>query len=64
MSNRIKWLLDRIKSLFNRGREVQKGQTMTEYALILAAIAVVVFYGYQTHGLDMKALLNAVDSQL
>jgi Flp pilus assembly pilin Flp len=31
-------------------RNVAKGQTMTEYALILAAIAIVVFVTYQVLG--------------
>jgi Flp pilus assembly pilin Flp len=41
-----------------------KGQTMTEYALILAAVAVVVFAGYQTMGGDITSLLTSIDSQL
>ena len=53
---------------FVRVREFQKrlskGQTMTEYALILAAVAVVVFLGYQAMGTDIQKLLNTVDSQL
>jgi Flp pilus assembly pilin Flp len=40
------------------------GQTMTEYALILAAVAVVVFVGYQTMGTDIQGLLNSVDANL
>jgi Flp pilus assembly pilin Flp len=31
-------------------RKIVKGQTMTEYALILAAIAIVVFVTYQVLG--------------
>jgi Flp pilus assembly pilin Flp len=31
-------------------RKVAKGQTMTEYALILAAVAIVVFVTYQVMG--------------
>ncbi len=31
-------------------RNVAKGQTMTEYALILAAVAIVVFVTYQVLG--------------
>jgi len=41
-----------------------RGQTMTEYALILAAVAVVVFVGYQTMGTDISSLLNSVDNNL
>jgi Flp pilus assembly pilin Flp len=55
---------DRILSMVVRAREWQKGQTMTEYALILAAVAVVVFVGYKTMGNDIQSLLNSVDGNL
>ena len=42
----------------------RRGQTMTEYALILAAVAVVVYAGYQTMGADIMTLLNAVNGEL
>ena len=45
-------------------REHQRGQTMAEYALIMAAVAVVVFVGYQTMGTTVTTLLGSVDSQL
>jgi len=45
-------------------REYQRGQTMAEYALIMAAVAVVVFVGYQTMGTTMTTLLGSVDSKL
>jgi Flp pilus assembly pilin Flp len=41
-----------------------KGQTMTEYALILSAVAVVVYIGYQTMGGDITSLLSAVGGKL
>jgi len=47
-----------------RAREFGRGQTMAEYALILAAVAVVVFVGYQTMGTTITGLLSSVDSQL
>jgi len=37
---------------------------MTEYALILAAVAVVVFAGYQTMGSTIMTLLTSTDAQL
>jgi Flp pilus assembly pilin Flp len=37
---------------------------MTEYALILAAVAVVVFVTYEVMGQDINALVTAVDSDL
>jgi Flp pilus assembly pilin Flp len=44
--------------------EARRGQTMTEYALILSAVAIVVFVGYQTMGTDIQTLLNSIDAQL
>ena len=43
---------------------LSKGQTMTEYALILAAVAVVVFVTYETMGNDISALVNRIDTEL
>jgi Flp pilus assembly pilin Flp len=42
----------------------RRGQTMTEYALILAAVAIVVFITYQVMGQDIGKLVNKVDSAL
>jgi Flp pilus assembly pilin Flp len=47
---------------FNKG--LSKGQTMTEYALILAAVAIVVFVTYEVMGQDISTLVNFVDSDL
>jgi Flp pilus assembly pilin Flp len=44
--------------------EYRRGQTMTEYALIMAAVAVVVFVGYQTMGTTINTLLGNVDTKL
>jgi Flp pilus assembly pilin Flp len=40
------------------------GQTMTEYALILAAIAVVVYGVYAAMGNNIGSLASGVDSSL
>jgi len=56
--------MDMIRKLYVKGDEFARGQTMTEYALILAAVAVVVFLGYQTMGTTIGKLLTNVDSQL
>jgi Flp pilus assembly pilin Flp len=56
--------MDRIRGLCVKIREYQRGQTMTEYALILAAVAVVVFVGYQAMGTTIDTLLTGVDGQL
>jgi Flp pilus assembly pilin Flp len=45
-------------------RRLTKGQTMTEYALILAAIAVVVFVTYEIMGQDISSLVNRIDTDL
>ena len=37
---------------------------MTEYALILAAVAVVVFITYEIMGQDINALVKNIDKQL
>jgi Flp pilus assembly pilin Flp len=41
-----------------------KGQTMAEYALLLASVAVIVFAGYQKMGTTITTLLGSVDSKL
>jgi len=50
--------------VFVKAREWHRGQTMTEYALILAAVAVVVFVTYEVLGQDINSLVNAVDADL
>jgi len=56
--------MDKITRLFVKVREYQGGQTMAEYALILAAVAVVVFVGYQAMGTTITSMLTNVDGQL
>ncbi|HTT77913.1 MAG TPA: Flp family type IVb pilin [Candidatus Binataceae bacterium] len=41
-----------------------RGQTMTEYALIVAAVSIAAFLAYQTMGTDISALASEVDSKL
>ncbi len=45
-------------------KKLTKGQTMTEYALILAAVAVVVFVTYEVMGQQINTLVNLIDSDL
>jgi Flp pilus assembly pilin Flp len=45
-------------------RQLRKGQTMTEYALILAAVAIVVFVTYKTMGNNIGTLAQEIDNQL
>jgi Flp pilus assembly pilin Flp len=56
--------MDAITKMFVTVREYQRGQTMAEYALIMAAVAVVVFVGYQTMGTTITTLLSSVDTKL
>ena len=56
--------MDKITGLLVKVREYQRGQTMTEYALILSAVAVVVFVGYQTMGSTISTLIGVVDGKL
>jgi len=53
-----------LTKLFVKAREWHKGQTMTEYALILAAVAVVVFVTYEILGQDINALVKSIDGDL
>jgi len=46
------------------GKRLSKGQTMTEYALILAAVAIVVFITYEVMGQDITSLVNRIDAAL
>ena len=56
--------MDSIVRFAVKVREFPRGQTMTEYAFILAAVAIVVFVGYQLMGNTITTLLTNVDSQL
>jgi Flp pilus assembly pilin Flp len=42
----------------------RRGQTMTEYALILAAIAIAVIAAYNTLGGDINTKVNAIGAAL
>ena len=53
-----------ITKLFVKAQNRQHGQTMTEYALILSAVAVVVYAGYQTMGTSITTLLTSIDGNL
>ena len=56
--------MDFITKMFVKAQNWQKGQTMTEYALILSAVAVVVYAGYKTMGTTITSLLTSVDGNL
>ena len=62
--------MQQLMGWFIRVRERYKrlagGQTMTEYSLILAAVAIVVFIAYETMGqsIDSMVTWNAIDLYL
>jgi Flp pilus assembly pilin Flp len=60
--------MESMTKLFIRARESvlcnTRGQTMTEYALILAAIAVAVYGVYAAMGNNIATLASGVDSAL
>jgi Flp pilus assembly pilin Flp len=56
--------MDLLTRMFVKVREGERGQTMTEYALILSAVAVVVFVGYKTMGNTITGLLTSIDGSL
>ena len=53
--------MELITQLYVNAWEFARGQAMTEYALILSAIAVVAYAGYQTMGTTITSLLGTVD---
>ena len=56
--------MDLIRKLYVKGDAFARGQTMAEYALILAAVAVIVYVAYQTMGTTITTLLGTADTQL
>jgi Flp pilus assembly pilin Flp len=60
--------MDSFTKVFLKLRErfvrFHRAQTMTEYALILAAIAVVVYGTYKVLGNSIGSLASGVDSEL
>ena len=60
--------MEMVTRMFVKAREwhkgLNKGQTMTEYALILAAVAVVVFITYEIMGQDIQSMVSKIDTDL
>jgi Flp pilus assembly pilin Flp len=54
----------RLNKWYSRLRDYEKGQTMAEYGLILAAVATLCFVAYQLLGGDISALITAVAGDL
>jgi Flp pilus assembly pilin Flp len=57
-------MIDRINGLLILAREWQRGQTVTEYAMILSALAIVVFISYRTMGTEVSDSLGIIDGTL
>jgi len=56
--------MDLIRKLYIKADGFARGQAMAEYALILAAIAVIVYVAYQTMGTTITTMLTTVDTKL
>jgi len=57
-----------VQVLFIRAREIAvcrfRGQTMVEYALIIASVGVVVWGAYNLMGHDIGSMASGIDSDL
>jgi Flp pilus assembly pilin Flp len=53
-----------IRNLYVAADRLARGQTMTEYVMILSTIAILVFAGYTTLGTTLSAMLASVDNLL
>ena len=56
--------MNAVRKLYVKADSFARGQTMAEYALILAAVAIVAYIGYQTMGTTITTLLGTVDANL
>lgn len=56
--------INRSERVRNILRNDLKAQTMTEYALILAAVAIVAYITYQVMGQDIGSMVNTIDNGL
>jgi Flp pilus assembly pilin Flp len=56
--------INRSERVRNILRNYLKAQTMTEYALILAAVAIVAYITYQVMGQDIGSMVNTIDNGL
>ncbi len=56
--------MDLLRKLYVKADGFARGQTMAEYVLIVSAVAVVVYAGYQSTGTTVNALVSTVNGQL
>ena len=57
-------LMDLLIKLRVKANDFARGQTMAEYVLIVAAVAIVVFAGYRSTGTTISTVMSNVDSQM
>jgi Flp pilus assembly pilin Flp len=60
MNKIVKWYV----AGSTKTRSGTRGQTMTEYALILAAVAIVAYITYQVMGQDIGSMVSTIDNAL
>jgi len=56
--------MDLIRKLCVHAKEQASAQTMAEYAMIVAAIVLVIIAGYETTGTTISTLVNSVDGNM
>ena len=56
--------MDLIGKLYVKADRFARGQTMAEYVLLVSAVAVVVYVGYQLTGTTVSTLLSSVDGKM
>ena len=56
--------MDSITKLYLRILERSRGQTMSEYALTVAVLSIVVFGSYKTIGLTLQSLISSFEALL
>jgi Flp pilus assembly pilin Flp len=56
--------MDWLRKLYVKTDSFARGQTLAEYVMIVSAVAVVVYAGYQSTGATVSSLVSTVDSQL
>jgi Flp pilus assembly pilin Flp len=64
MNRMLSAYINRSERIRNILRNDLKAQTMTEYALILAAVAIVAYITYQVMGQDIGSMVNTIDTGL
>jgi Flp pilus assembly pilin Flp len=64
MNRMLSAYINRSERVRNVLRNDLKAQTMTEYALILAAVAIVAYITYQVMGQDIGSMVNTIDTGL